>query len=156
MKHLDFWSFVDTRSNNCWLWLGPKDSNGYGSYKREDGKTVGAHRYSYEAVFGPIPTGNYACHACDRPSCVRPDHIFPGTPKQNIADAIMKGRRPGHVHDVPDESASKPWPGRRPVLHQEQLERIRDMRDNGMSLRSIEAATGWKRATVARYLKQAA
>jgi DNA invertase Pin-like site-specific DNA recombinase len=32
------------------------------------------------------------CHKCDYPPCIRPDHLFIGTQKDNIADAIAKGR----------------------------------------------------------------
>ena len=35
-----------------------------------------------------------ACHKCDTPWCVNPEHIFIGTAKDNSLDAHAKGRFP--------------------------------------------------------------
>ena len=40
---------------------------------------------------GPIPPGLNACHHCDNRICVRPDHIFLGTQKDNMQDWTKKG-----------------------------------------------------------------
>lgn len=40
----------------------------------------------------PFPDGFEACHSCDNPNCVNPDHIWVGTHKQNMEDATRKGR----------------------------------------------------------------
>lgn len=75
----------------CWMWLKEKDEKGYGKYNL-DGKKLAAHRYSYELKHGKIPKGMLACHKCDNPSCVNPDHFFLGTHLDNMIDAYEKGR----------------------------------------------------------------
>jgi hypothetical protein len=95
------------RGDGCWLWTAAKDSKGYGRFSlggshTPEGKRrnsmVAAHRFSYESVHGPIPSGpgfhGYCVlHRCDNPSCVRPDHLFLGTNKDNVQDMDRKGRR---------------------------------------------------------------
>jgi hypothetical protein len=75
----------------CWLWEGAVDLNGYGRFRAHDGAML-AHRFSYEFHIGPIPAGMYACHSCDVPSCCNPAHLFIGTQRDNMRDAVIKGR----------------------------------------------------------------
>lgn len=80
------------KQSGCWEWLGPKNRvGGYGIFYRKSKKYY-AHRYYYEAVFGEIPKGFNACHKCDNPGCVNPNHIFIGTHRDNMLDASKKGR----------------------------------------------------------------
>jgi len=52
-----------------------------------------AHQLSYLVHYGEYDRSCYVCHRCDVPSCVNPEHLFIGTPKQNTQDMISKGRR---------------------------------------------------------------
>lgn len=86
---LRFWQKVSI-GEGCWLWTGSKTSHGYGQLN-VGGRPVGAHRLMAEAVYGPLGS-LHACHHCDTPGCVRPDHLFPGTASDNMQDKARKGR----------------------------------------------------------------
>ena len=99
-----FWTRVG-RTPQCWEWQGGHITNGYGLMYFQGQRQL-AHRISWQIHFGAIPVGRCICHACDNPSCVRPDHLFVGTHKDNMNDMHRKGRagdhewwkRPGRRH----------------------------------------------------------
>ncbi len=90
-----FWERVDV-GDGCWLWRGYKNRQGYGVVWVK-GRQWRAHRLMWHAYVGTIPQGHDVLHHCDNPSCVRPDHLFIGTDRDNAADRESKGR--GNHHD---------------------------------------------------------
>ncbi len=84
-------------SETCWVWDGPRDWDGYGiTYLT--GKCWRAHRFFFMLINGQIPVGKHILHHCDNPPCVRPDHLFAGTERDNALDAYAKGRRKPPTH----------------------------------------------------------
>jgi Fe-S-cluster-containing dehydrogenase component len=71
-----FWEKVE-KTQGCWLWRGAISGRlGYG-YIGDGQRVLRAHR---------------VCHHCDNPKCVRPEHLFAGTLRDNTQDMLAKGR----------------------------------------------------------------
>jgi hypothetical protein len=90
-EEVRFWRMVQ-KTDGCWLWMGAKFRRGYGQFRGYKGKSWKAHRFAFKLNGGELVPGEYICHRCDNPSCVRPDHLFAGTPTDNVQDCIRKGR----------------------------------------------------------------
>lgn len=98
MNPTAFWSRV-RKTRTCWLWTGASTSNGRGVVE-VNGRRVYAYRYAYELVTGRPITKN-GLHKCAVKACVRPSrrHVYDGTQRQNMRDAIEAGYRPRNPND---------------------------------------------------------
>ena len=78
-----FWAKVAI-TPDCWLWLAATQ-NGYGIFTLSDppGRTVKAHRWSYEHLVGPIEFT--LDHLCRVRNCVNPVHLEDVTMGENNA-----------------------------------------------------------------------
>lgn len=85
-----FWSRVE-KTDDCWLWTGVK-VKGYGQVRAPHGRRLLAHRYSAMLHFGMFDRRLLVLHHCDTPACVRPDHLYLGTPADNMRDRDARGR----------------------------------------------------------------
>lgn len=108
-----------SKTMSCWNWEGSKLRKGYGSFNVNN-TIVRAHRFSYSANKGPIPSGLFVCHTCDNPSCVNPEHLFLGDNMANMRDAKAKRRLVGqrkthciHGHEYTAENTVFQRDGRR-------------------------------------------
>jgi hypothetical protein len=89
-QRFEYFVYPDPNSG-CFIWAGGTTSHGYGVFWDGE-RRVGAHRYAWELVHGPIPEGLCICHKCDVPCCVNPDHFFLGTKLSNLVDMARKDR----------------------------------------------------------------
>ena len=121
----------------CWIWEGCKTHQGYGHFR--SGKTrnpMKAHRFSYELYVGPVPEGLIILHKCDNPSCVNPDHLFPGTQAENSADRNFKGRQ------------AKGEQNGKTKLTDEQVREMKRLRESGVSKEDVAQQFGVSTRTV--------
>jgi DNA-binding XRE family transcriptional regulator len=113
-----FWSYVDKNCDripalenpelyshvkgNCWEWTGFKDKNGYGKFSvtpnevnklKRNERSFRVPRLAYKLCNDVDLEDKIACHHCDNPSCCNPDHIYPGTTKENVRDRDSRGRQ---------------------------------------------------------------
>ncbi len=70
------------QKRTCWNWKG-RLHLGYG-YTYFKNKNYRAHRLSYEAFVGAIPSGLVIDHLCANKKCVNPKHLRATTQKDNI------------------------------------------------------------------------
>lgn len=91
-----------TKTDDCWLWTGLKNSYGYGVVWFRPIPNVQihkmAHRAVYESFVGEIPDGLQLDHLCRNCLCVNPSHLEPVTGSENSArrgNAITHCKR-GH------------------------------------------------------------
>jgi len=146
-----FWAKVE-KSDGCWEWAGARMPWGYGNFTA-NGRTIGAHRFSYEAFVGDLKPGMFVCHRCDNPRCVRPSHLFLGTCKDNVDDMLRKGR---HVSRTGNESGSRRHPKRRPrgeehktaKLTAVKVQQIRRLRNEGATQHALAKTFGVSRGAI--------
>ncbi len=124
----------------CHLFIGSKDSGGYGNLWAE-GKYHLPHRLSWQLANGPIPEGYDVCHTCDTPACCRLSHLFLGTAQQNTADMYAKGRA---AIGVRNGSAK---------LTETEVRRIRRLHTEGNTGKQIAATFGVSGMTISRIVR---
>lgn len=77
--------------DECWPWIGCCFSGGYGRFYSHD-KRLKASRVAFLLIYGADPYPSLVLHRCDNPPCCNPDHLFLGTPGDNVRDRDDKGK----------------------------------------------------------------
>lgn len=89
-----FWPKVERRTRHeCWPWIAKATHPfGYGRMTAGRGVNLKAHQIAFALANGPIPEGSAVLHSCDHPWCCNARHLFLGSQRDNMADALKKGR----------------------------------------------------------------
>jgi hypothetical protein len=83
---------VPIQATGCWEWSGFRMPTGYGRFSL-GGNEYYAHRAAQELWNGPLTSARpHALHSCDNPPCINPEHLRAGTPQDNVADRVARGR----------------------------------------------------------------
>ena len=83
-------------ANGCFVWQKFLSNWGYGRQSfilNGVRKTHSIHRLVCTLVHGEPTEGQVAIHSCDNRACINPAHLRWGDQKENMRDAINKGRR---------------------------------------------------------------
>lgn len=104
-----FWEKVCV-SDGCWLWTDELQATGYAGFWR-NGKTLRAHRVSYEMHVGPIPDGLLVDHICQVRHCVRPSHLRLATYKQNSEHQQLRSDNTSGYRGVSWDVNKECWVG---------------------------------------------
>lgn len=98
--------------DGCWDWNGAISSNGYGAIGAGRKYKINAHRAAWLIYVGDIPDGMMVCHRCDNRTCNNyKDCLFLGSQKDNMRDAMTKGRMRGlfEAGSVPHNKIITPY-----------------------------------------------
>lgn len=143
-----FWSKVD-KSGDCWLWTAAKTFEGGYGQLGIGGKLVLTHRLVYEMTYGPIPASLMVLHRCDNPSCVRPEHLFLGTAKDNARDMALKGRTWQQQHPERVKRGGKHGNAK---FTDDQVLTIREAFASGVGMEELARQWGVTPTTIARMI----
>lgn len=83
------------KENGCIEWPGATSRLGYGMVRIHH-KPMVVSRVVMEVSIGRIlDRYEFVCHRCDNTRCVNIEHLFVGSQKDNMQDALKKGRMRG-------------------------------------------------------------
>lgn len=87
-----FWSRSE-RVGDCLIWQGGRGSGGYGKVGWTNRESCYTHRIAWMLTYGEMPKPPLqVLHKCGNKSCIEPKHLYAGTQKENVRDAINDGK----------------------------------------------------------------
>ena len=117
--------------DDCWIWTGCINSDGYPKITRNYDSNIKGHRYVYEQTKGKIPDGQVVRHTCDNILCLNPDHLLVGTMTDNMRDRQQRGRTSNFVS-------------------QEVTDRIQSLRRSGLSQKAVSIQVGCSQSHISK------
>lgn len=136
-------TFKPKLNTPCILTTWGRTGAGYGHKRDEHGKFVLAHRVAYCEAHGLTLAdieGVVIRHRCDNPPCINPEHLEPGTQKDNMHDKVLRGRNRSAYGETNGKTR----------LTAEQVRTIRQRRAEGHRLKVLAAEYGVTTATISR------
>lgn len=125
----------------CWIWMGQIAYNGYG-LTSFGSKPWRAHRLTYSAFHGSIPSDMVVCHICDVASCCNPHHLRIDTQLNNMKEAARKKRwagqerthcKRGHPYENLDPTRSRQCHECRRIKGRQQWAAMKALKCEGVS-----------------------
>ena len=103
-----FWSAVGHPQppRGCREWTRYKGPKGYGRVLIAKGYRTSTNKVAWVLTYGPIPAGLLVCHRCDNPPCCEPTHLWLGSPAENSADMVAKGRSHRGLKLTPEQAGA--------------------------------------------------
>lgn len=123
-----------SESNECILWRGYTDKDGYGRIKI-DKHSLFTHRLMWVLSHKQNPPLSLkVCHSCDNPTCLNINHLFLGTDSDNAKDRCNKKR---HYKKI-----------------SKYIDTIKQLLNQGVSRREIEVQTGMSESNLRCMMKK--
>lgn len=142
-----------TPNGDCLEWMGQYSNSGYG-HKSIMGRKFLIHRLVYLIHNGPLPKGVCVLHKCDNRKCIKYEHLFPGTKKDNAIDMVRKGRQIFQVHPERiargDRCGSRTHPESRPHLFGEASGMARLTNEDVLKIRELYAQGNMSQARLGK------
>ena len=129
---------VVVAESGCHEFASNIQKDGYGKFLYKN-RSQYAHRVGWMLFVGEIPSDKWVLHKCDNRKCVNIDHLYIGTPTDNVRDKVERCEWWGNMRnsrEIVDEA-------------------IRLYRDTDMSQQKIADLLGIRQVQVSRYVRGA-